>query len=312
MFTSALVTGGAGFIGSHLVEALLREGVRVRVLDNLSTGSTRNLADLDGDVELVEGDIRNRDTVTRACSGFDVVFHLAAFISVPGSVADPVTADAVNIGGTLNTLLAARDAGVRRLVLSSSAATYGEPDTVPTPETYLPRPGSPYGLEKLYGEHMARLFGDLYGLETVALRYFNVFGPRQNPDSEYAAVIPKFAQVLLRGESPTIYGDGGQTRDFLYAADVARANILAATAPGAVGYVINVASGRALSVLDLFGLMRSVVGADVEARHAQPRPGDVRHSCADVRLAESLLGFSATVPLEEGLGRTIEWLRGVA
>jgi UDP-glucose 4-epimerase len=309
MERTALVTGGAGFIGSHVVEALVQRGWRVRVLDNLSSGAEANLASIGGTCELIVGDIRDEECVRHACTGVDTVFHLAAFISVPGSVDDPKTADGVNIVGTLNVLLAARDAGVRRLVFSSSAAVYGEPETLPTPETYLPSPGSPYGLEKLYGEHMCRLFTTLYGLETVALRYFNVFGPRQNPASEYAAVIPKFADTLLRGQTPTIFGDGCQTRDFLFVGDVARANLLAATEPRAAGRVMNIASGRSVSILELFHVLQNLCGLDVVPRMETPRPGDVRQSLADVRLAEDLLGFRASVSLEDGLQRTVAWMR---
>lgn len=305
----ALVTGGAGFIGSHLVDALIARGWRVRVFDNLSSGSEANLAHVRDNVELIVGDVRDDGAVRRACSGVETVFHLAAFISVPGSVEDPKTADAVNIGGTLNVLIGARDAGARRLVFSSSAAVYGEPETLPTPETCLPTPGSPYGIEKLYGEHMSRLFASLYGLETVSLRYFNVYGPRQNPNSEYAAVIPKFAGALIAGRAPTIFGDGGQTRDFLYVGDVASANVLAAESPRAVGQVINTASGRAVSVLDLCRMMQRHCGFNGEPSFQSARKGDVRHSLADVSRASSLLGFRASVSLEEGLRRTIEWMQ---
>ncbi len=308
----ALVTGGAGFIGSHLVDALVQRGWRVRVFDNLSSGSEANLKHPSGAVELVVGDIRDGAAIGRACAGVDTVFHLAAFISVPGSVDDPATADAVNIGGTLNVLIGARDAGARRLVFSSSAAVYGEPDVLPTPESYLPAPGSPYGIEKLYGEHMSRIFASLYGLETVSLRYFNVYGPRQNPASEYAAVIPKFADALTHGRVPTIFGDGGQTRDFLFVRDVARANILAAESDLAVGSVINIASGNAVSVLDLCSMMRDLCGCDAQPCFGQARKGDVRQSLADVRRASALLGFTASVSLREGLQQTIEAMRAGA
>jgi nucleoside-diphosphate-sugar epimerase len=305
----ALVTGGAGFIGSHLVESLVRGGAGVRVFDNLSTGSRENLASIAGDCRLIEGDVRDADAIAGACRGVEVVFHLAAYISVPGSVADPRLADGVNIGGTLNTLIAARDAGVRRVVFSSSAAVYGEPEIVPTPESCPPRPGSPYGIEKLYGEHTARVFSELFGLETVSLRYFNVYGARQRPDSEYAAVIPKFAQALAAGRSATIFGDGGQTRDFLSAADVARANILAADATRVVGLSINVASGKAVSVLDLYEQMGALCGSEVAPTFAPARHGDVRLSCADVRLANEALGFAAGVSLADGLVTSMSWMR---
>jgi len=309
MVATVLVTGGAGFIGSHVVACAVKAGARVRVLDNLSSGSASNIERLYGDVTLIEADVRDRDSVREACRGVDTVFHLAAFISVPGSVADPATADAVNIGGTLNVLLAARNAGVRRLVFSSSAAVYGEPEHLPISESARTMPGSPYGLEKLYGEHMCRLFTELYGLETVALRYFNVYGPRQNPASQYAAVIPKFVDAMVKGVPATIFGDGLQTRDFLYVEDVARANMLAAESSEAVGKTINVASGAGVSVLDLHRVLSSLCESSTAAVYAEPRQGDIRRSVADTRLAEKALGFRASVSLEEGLRRTVEWMR---
>jgi len=305
----ALVTGGAGFIGSHVVRALLSSGSEVRVLDNLSSGRRENLDGLADDVELLERDIRDAGAVRAACLGADWVFHLAAFISVPGSVADPAEADSVNIGGALNVLLAAREAGVRRVVFSSSSAVYGEPASVPIAECAPARPASPYGVEKLYGEHMCRLFSELYGLETVSLRYFNVYGPRQNPRSEYAAVIPKFISAMVGGRPATIYGDGRQTRDFAYVEDVARANLLAATSADAVGQSLNIASGSATSVLDIHKAIGQLVGCASPPLHAEPRRGDIRHSVADVRLAENAMRFRASVPLAEGLAQTVSWLR---
>lgn len=305
----ALVTGGAGFIGSHVVETLLREGWEVRVIDNFSTGSARNLAPVRDSIRLFAGDIRDRALVSDAVRSVDVVFHLAAYISVPGSVADPQTADDVNIRGTLTILLAARDAGVRRVVFSSSAAVYGEPETVPVPESAPKRPASPYGLEKLYGEHMSRLFTELYGLETVSLRYFNVYGPRQNPRSEYAAVIPKFLAVMAAGQRATIYGDGLQTRDFLYVGDVARANILAAEAEGVGGMVMNIASGQGISIRELHDQIARVLGRSDEPIYSDPRPGDVKHSVAQTDRARQYLGFEASVSLADGLSRTLAWLR---
>jgi nucleoside-diphosphate-sugar epimerase len=305
----ALVTGGAGFIGSHVVQALLDDGVSVRVLDNLSTGRRENLAGVERNVDLVEGDIRNAVACRTACRGASMVFHLAAFISVPGSIQDPITADAVNIGGTLNMLLAAQSAGVRRFVLSSSAAVYGDTDVLPTPEGTLPRPLSPYGVEKLYGEHMLRLFHALHRLETVSLRYFNVYGPRQNPRSEYAAVIPKFISALLAGERPTIFGDGSQTRDFLYVGDVAQANVLAATVAGVGGETFNVAGGKAVSVRALFEIIRDAVGAGVEPCAAPERAGDIRFSCADTSKARERLGFAPAMDLAEGLAETVRYYR---
>lgn len=307
MAVTALVTGGAGFIGSHVARALRASGVSVRVIDNLSTGSRANLAGLD--VALIEADIRDAEACRRACQDVDAVFHLAAYISVPGSIADPVTADAINLGGTLNLLLAARDCGVRRLVFSSSAAVYGDTPLVPTPEDALPKPLSPYGVEKLYGEHMARIFWELHGLETVCLRYFNVYGPRQNPRSEYAAVIPRFIERMLAGEAPTIFGDGGQTRDFLFVEDVARANLLAASAEGVAGEVINVAGGAAVSVNELAEALLTATGATVPVLHGPERAGDIRHSCARTDKARTLLRFEPAVSLADGLARTVAYYR---
>jgi len=304
----ALVTGGAGFIGSHVVQHLVEDGWHVRVLDNLSTGTESNLSEVADCVELLRGDIRDQNDVRRACESVDVVFHLAAYISVPGSVAEPETADDVNIRGTLNMLLCAREAKVRRVVFSSSAAVYGEPATLPVPEDAPTRPASPYGLEKLYGEHMCRLFTELYGLETVALRYFNVYGPRQNPDSEYAAVIPKFISLLQRGERATIYGDGLQTRDFLYVSDVARANLLAAGADDVQGKTLNVASGIGVSIRELHTAIANLFGRQITPRYAPPRPGDVRHSVASIRQAQNLLGFRPAISLMAGLRSTADWL----
>lgn len=309
---SVLVSGGAGFIGSHLVHRLVREGARVRVLDNLSTGSVANLSGLESRLDLQEGDIRNAVACRNACRGVEAVFHLAAFISVPGSVQDPVTADAVNIGGTLNMLLAARDAGARRFVFSSSAAVYGDAEVVPTPETALPTPLSPYGLEKLYGEHMCRLFTSLYGMEAVALRYFNVFGPRQNPRSEYAAVVPRFITLLLDGARPVIFGDGAQTRDFLHVEDVARANLLAATRPDVAGLALNVAGGEATSVNAIYDAIARAAGVDAPPERGPERPGDIKHSRADTTRARERLGFVPERTVARGLAETVAWYRAAA
>lgn len=263
----ALVTGGAGFIGSHLVRALVGRRVAVRVLDNLSSGTTANLEGLGSRIELMEGDIRNAIACRNACRGIDTVFHMAAVVSVPQSVADPVHADAVNIGGTLNMLLAARDCRAQRFVFTSSSAVYGDTPVIPTPEDVLPAPISPYGVQKLTGEHYARNFTRLFGLETVALRYFNVYGPRQNPHSEYAAVIPRFLTRVLAGEQPVVFGDGEQTRDFLAVGDVVAANIQAADCgdPRATGAVFNIAGGVMTSLNDLLEEIGAVVGSRVTA-----------------------------------------------
>ena len=304
----ALVTGGAGFIGSHVVRLLLADGNSVRVLDNFSTGCRENLGEIAENVEWITGDIRDRETCRAACAGTECVFHLAAFISVPGSVADPVGADAINIQGTLNVLLAARDAGVRRLVFSSSSAIYGDTLVVPTPETITPRPISPYGLEKLYGEHACRIH-QTADFSTVALRYFNIFGPRQNPNSDYAAVIPIFMRMMLRGQSPTIHGDGGQTHDFLFVDDVARANLLAAAAPQeAAGSVCNIAGGSATSVLEMANAIASATGFTGAIQHGPERVADIRHSSADISLARRILGFDPSVSIDTGLRTTLNWL----
>ncbi|MCS6775159.1 MAG: SDR family oxidoreductase [Chloroherpetonaceae bacterium] len=305
----ALVTGGAGFIGSHLVRELLARGVTVRVLDNLSSGREENLQGLRGKVDFHQGDIRNAVACRNACQGVDIVFHLAAMVSVPQSVADPVQADAINIGGTLNMLLAARDQKVRRFIFSSSSAVYGDTDVLPTPETVLPLPASPYGVQKLTGEHYARNFTRLYGLETISLRYFNVFGPRQNPDSAYAAVIPKFLSRLVAGQSPIVFGDGEQTRDFLAVQDVVAANLLAAGTdnPLAIGEVFNIAGGQRISLNQLLVVMRDLTGRDIPAEYHPPRPGDILHSGADITRARTLLGFNPSLPLREGLRVALEY-----
>ncbi len=307
----ALVTGGAGFIGSHLVAELIRRGIAVRVLDNLSSGDPDNLKGFGKQIVFHDGDIRNAVACRNACRGVDTVFHLAALVSVPQSVADPVQSEAINSGGTLNLLLAARDSKVRRFVFSSSAAVYGDTDVIPTPEKTLPAPNSPYGIQKLMGEHYARNFTRLYGLETVSLRYFNVYGPRQNPRSEYAAVIPKFLTRLLAGEAPLVFGDGEQTRDFCSVRDVVAANLLAAetTNPEAIGSVFNVAGGKRISLNTLLAQIQEVSGLTLPARYEAARSGDIRHSGANIRRARALLGFKPRVTLAAGLKETLDFYR---
>lgn len=308
---SALVTGGAGFIGAHLAKTLALQGAKVRVLDNFSAGTPENLRGFEKHIEVVEGDIRNALACRNACRGVQVVFHLAALVSVPISIQDPIQADAVNIGGTLNMLLAARDQGVQRFVFSSSAAVYGDTAVIPTHEEVLPRPLSPYGVQKLAGEHYAQNFTNIFGLQTVALRYFNVYGPNQNPNSPYAAVIPKFIAALLEGKSPTIFGDGEQTRDFCYVGDVVRANLLAATAPpeNACGEVFNIAGGRQYTLNTLLQMLQGVMGTQLTPNYAAPRAGDIRHSGADISRAERLIGYRPATSLEEGLRLTVEAYR---
>jgi nucleoside-diphosphate-sugar epimerase len=306
-----LVTGGAGFIGSNLVRALLARGDEVRVLDNFSTGLRANLAGLSDDVELVEGELRSYERVHNAVRGVEVVFHLGALGSVPRSVQDPLTSSAVNVEGTLNVLLAARDEGVRRVVFASSSSIYGNQDEFPLRESVPPDPISPYGVAKLAAERYCVSFARVYSsFETVALRYFNVFGPRQDPRSQYAAVIPLFVTAIAAGEPVTIFDDGEQSRDFTYIDNVVAANLLAAEAPGASGRIFNVSAGAPASVNELAERIGQLLGKPVERTHLPPRPGDVRRSWADVSAAREVLGFEPSVSLEEGLRRTADFLLG--
>ena len=303
-----LVTGGAGFIGSHLAEELQRRGERVRVADSLITGKRRNLAHLPA-VEFVEGDLSDLAVARAAVQGVDYVLHQAAIPSVPRSVEDPITSNRANVDATLNVLVAARDAHVKRVVYAGSSSAYGNTETLPKTETMPPRPLSPYALQKLVGEQYMQIFTSLYGLETVAIRYFNVFGPRQDPSSPYSGVISLFARALLDNKPPTIYGDGEQTRDFTYVANVVDGVLRAVTAPGAAGAVVNVATGSRISLNRLFEVMRDLTAARVNVNYGPPRAGDVQHSQADISLARKLLGYEPSVSLEEGLRRTLEWYR---
>lgn len=304
----ALVTGGAGFIGSHLAQGLLGEGWRVRVLDDFSSGREENLEPFRSRLEVLRGSCTDPDAVAAAVEGAEVVFHQAAVPSVPRSVAEPLRTNQVNVHGTLVVLESARCAGVRRLVYAASSSAYGDTEELPKRESMPARPRSPYALQKYAGEVYCRLYHELYGLETLALRYFNVFGPRQDPKSQYAAVIPLFATACLRGERPRIFGDGEQTRDFTYVEDVVRANLLAAAAPAARGEVVNVARGERTSLNRLLAMIQGIVGSDVEAVHEAPREGDVRDSLADLGRTRELLGYQPLVALEEGLRRTVEHL----
>lgn len=303
-----LVTGGAGFIGSHLVEELLRRGERVRVVDSLITGKRANLAHLPG-VEFLEGDLADISVAHRAVKGMEVVLHQAAIPSVPRSVEDPVTSNRANVDGSLNLLVAARDAGVRRVVYAGSSSAYGDTPVLPKVETMRTAPLSPYALQKLVAEDYCRMFTRLYGLETVTIRYFNVFGPRQDPSSPYSGVISLFVSALCAGRAPTIHGDGEQTRDFTFVANVVDGVLRASAAPGVSGEVINVATGGRISLNRLFAALRTLIGASVMPAYAEPRRGDVRDSCADISKAERLLGYSPTITFEEGLERTVAWYR---
>jgi nucleoside-diphosphate-sugar epimerase len=300
-----LVTGGGGFIGSHLVDRLLSEGHDVRVLDNFATGKRENLLGVADQVELVEGDVQSYERAHTAVDGADVVFHQAALPSVPRSVQDPLTSNATNVTGTLNVLLAARDAGVRRVVFASSSSVYGANPELPKREDMATLPIAPYAVAKQAAESYCRSFTQVFGLETVALRYFNVFGPRQDPLSQYSAVVPNFITAALDGAEPVIFGDGEQSRDFTYIDNVVEANICAMGAEGVAGSTFNVAAGERTSLNRLIELVAEITGRPLEPRYEAPRPGDVRHSEADVSRAERELGYRPIVSLEEGLSRTI-------
>jgi nucleoside-diphosphate-sugar epimerase len=308
MMATYLVTGGAGFIGSHLVEELVRRGERVRVVDNLSTGKRQNIAHLTS-VEFVEGDLADPHVAQRAVAGIEYVLHQAAIPSVPRSVQDPITSNRANIDATLNILVAARDAGVKRFVYAGSSSAYGDTPTLPKVETMETSPLSPYALQKLVGEQYGRMFTRLYGLETVTIRYFNVFGPRQDPSSPYSGVISLFISALCDGRQPTIYGDGEHTRDFTYVANVVDGVLRACTAAGASGEVINVATGGRISLNTLFKTIRQLVDATVDPIYSAPRPGDVKDSQADISKARRILGYAPIVSFEEGLARTVAWYR---
>jgi UDP-glucose 4-epimerase len=304
-----LVTGGAGFIGSHLVEALVQRGGRVRVLDDFSTGHRDNLEAVASSIELIEGDITDAQTVRQAMAGVEVVFHQAALASVPRSVANPLATHRACVDGTLNVLLAARDAGVRRVVYAASSSAYGNSEVLPKSEHHPTLPLSPYAVAKLAGEQYCAAFSEVYRLETVRLRYFNVFGPRQSPSSPYAAVIPLFIQALSTGKRPTIHGDGSQSRDFTFVADVVQANLLAAEAPGVSGKVYNVACGKRTTLLELVQHLNALLGTNIEPTHTAPRPGDVKHSLADIHRASADLGYQPTTDIPTGLCHCVQWWR---
>jgi len=300
-----LVTGGGGFVGSHLVRALVHRGDAVRVLDNGLTGSRERIADVLADVEWIEGDIRDAATLRRACRGVDVVFHQAAMPSVPRTIAEPEMTHAINLTGTLNVLVAARASGVRQVMFASSCAVYGNHPVSPKAESLPPQPLSPYAVHKLAAEAYCQVWHTIYGLETVALRYFNVFGPSQDPRSDYAAVIPRFVTAALAGTSPTIYGDGEQSRDFIYVGDVVEANLRAAVAPAAAGKVMNVGTGASVTLNQLIGELELILGRQIEPVYAEPRAGDVRESQADISLLRATLGWAPGTSLHDGLRHTV-------
>jgi len=302
-----LVTGGAGFIGSHVVDALVNDGHTVRVVDNFSTGHRENLAQVADRIDLREISITDRDALADAMQGVDYVFHLAALPSVPRSVDDPIASNENNVNGTLNVLLTARDAGVKRVVYSGSSSAYGDIDSEFKSEDMAPRPLSPYAVAKLAGEQYCQVFTTVYGLETVTIRYFNVFGPRQDPTSAYAAVIPKFMSSMLDDAPPIIEGDGLQTRDFTYIDNVVHGNLLACHTPGVAGEVFNIACGGQSNLLDMVAILNRLLGKTIEPRFTDPRPGDVRHSRASIDKARRMLGYEPLVSFEEGLARTLAW-----
>jgi UDP-glucose 4-epimerase len=310
MASSCLVTGGAGFIGSALVRALLARGDRVRVIDNFYSGKRENLAAVAADVEVIEGDIRDGGALGRALAGVEIIFHEAAIASVPRSLVDPDASHDVNATATLQLLAAAKRAGARRLVYAASSAAYGDTPTLPKVETMRPAPLSPYAVSKLAAEHYCQVFAGAYGLETVCLRYFNVFGPHQDPASEYAAVIPRFVTAALAGKGVTIFGDGTQSRDFCYIDNTVAANLAAAVAPEASGRVFNVACSVATTLNEVVRLVGDIVGRAVGVTYAPGRVGDVKHSLADISAARDCLGYRAEISFREGLERTVAWYAG--
>jgi nucleoside-diphosphate-sugar epimerase len=304
----AVVTGGAGFIGSHIAEALARDGLRVRVLDDLSTGHRENLDEIKGDVEFIQGSVADEKLLHKVLEDVEIVFHEAAIPSVPRSVENPRQSHVASVDGTFTMLLAARDRGVRRFIYAASSSAYGDQPTLPKIETMLPDPLSPYAVAKLVGEYYCQVFSRVYRLETISLRYFNVFGPRQDPSSQYSGVVSRFISALLNKQRPVIFGDGEQSRDFTYIANVVSANLKAANAQSGFGSILNVANGERISLNQLLEELKTITGNhDAVAEYKEPRVGDVRHSLADISRARELLGYEPIVWLREGLGKTIDW-----
>jgi len=307
-----LATGGAGFIGSHMVEELIRRGDSVRVLDNLSTGHIENLASVRGKIDFHHADIRDRESIRPLFAGVDYVIHLAALASVPRSMEDPIETTLVNINGTLHVLLAAREASAKRVVMAATCAAYGDNPALPSVETQLPQPLSPYALTKLADEYYGQIFNRYFGLEVVSLRFFNIFGPRQDPASPYSGVLSLFIAGYLRCTTPTIFGDGEQSRDFTYVWNVVDATLLACQSAAAPGKVINVGTGINSTLNQTITLLNTILGVQVTPHYAPPRPGDVRHSKADISIARATLGYEPKISFEEGLQRTIEWMRAAS
>jgi len=304
-----LVTGGAGFIGSNICKRLVSQGCFVRVIDNLLTGKRSNLDSFIDKIEFIEADMGDEQVARLAMKGIDVVLHQGALPSVPRSVDDPAAAHKHNVDATFTLLLAARDAGIKRFIYASSSAAYGDTPTLPKVETMAPQPLSPYAAGKLVGEYYAKVFYEVYGLDTISLRYFNVFGPYQDPTSQYAAAIPAFVTAILKDQPPTVYGDGEQSRDFTYVDNVVEANLLAARAKQTKGEVVNIACGEAVTVNEIIDMINEILGKNIKPIYAPPRPGDVRHSLADITVAEKLLGFKPKISFRQGLELAIDWYR---